>query len=129
MTPYMDNPSKNPVADQYSFSKYFGGLNKNSFEELQKMIIFLMDPRSSDTIDSMRGDEDSEYFGIETRNFVIPAYVIFIASLQGNKYLKEIEEAFNLHDLSEEDCKGFKKSMEDLTISGIAQDILKGKIN
>ena len=123
--PYLDNPIETPTANNYEFNKYFDGLNKDAFEEMQRMIMFLMDDDSTSVIESMAGDEDTPEIGYETRNFAVAAYPILVACLEGDKYLKKIEKLFKKHKISEEKIESFKKTINDSRIIDLAEGVLR----
>lgn len=123
--PYLDIPMKSSASKSPKLTKYTDGLNKDAFDEMQKMIMFLMDDKSTEVIESMRMEDDTEEVGYETRNFAVAAYPILVACLEGDKYLKRIEKFFKKQKLSDYKMDDFKKSINDSRIVDLAEGILK----
>ncbi|NBU98063.1 MAG: hypothetical protein EBS19_07610, partial [Spirochaetia bacterium] len=91
-----DLPFPKYDVNKYDIGKYFNGLNKEVFEELQKMVIFLFDPRSKVLLEKERSrskekDEDEDFVN-HTIYFSVLAQSILIAALEGGKFLDRLEE-------------------------------------
>lgn len=123
--PYLDIPMKSSASKDPKLAKYTDGLNTDAFGEMQKMIMFLMDDKSAEVIESMRMEDDTEEVGYETRNFAVAAYPILVACLEGDKYLKRIEKLFKKHKLSGNKMESLKKSINDSRIVDLAEGVLR----
>ena len=117
---YEDGVPKYDVT-KYGIAKYFDGLNKEVFEEIQKLIMFLYDKKSLVALNSLQeefgGDED---FTEHTHGFVILAHSILIACLEGGEFLDRLERiCFRYHLEGEEDIDSITKMYEEFKESRI----------
>ena len=112
-----------PIYDvnKYSISKYFDGLNKDVFEEIQKLIMFLYDKKSLVALNSLQEQfGDDEDFTEHTHGFVILAHSILIACLEGGEFLDRLENICFRYNLEgEEDIDNITKIYEEFKESRI----------
>ena len=95
--------------NKYDLGKYFDGLNKGVFEELQKLILYLNNPKSGESfrIASTMSEDDTS-FPEHTKDFFILAHSILVASLEGSEFLDRIEKIFRGYELSEKENESIK---------------------
>ncbi len=89
---YDGGPIPKYDVNKYDLGKYFDGLNKEVFEELQKMIMFLFDPKSEKVLENIMGNNVEEDFVNHTRHFGVLAQSILIATLEGGEFLDRLEK-------------------------------------
>jgi|688.fasta_scaffold00022_186 hypothetical protein len=118
---------------KYEFDKYFDGLNKEVFEELQKMVMFLFDPRSEEILERESSDEDEDFVN-HTRHFSVLGHSILIATLEGKEFLDRLEKIIHRYDVGKEfeeaimgAAEGRRKNKVNESITEIASDLLKMK--
>jgi hypothetical protein len=99
--------------NKYDLGKYFDGLNKEVFEELQKLILYLRNPASDEAF-KIAGDisKNDPSFPDHTKYFFILAHSILIATLEGGEFLDRIEKIFQGYDISEEDKEFINSQIE-----------------
>jgi len=100
--------------NKYDLNKYFDGLNKEAFEELQKLIFFLKDPASQEALENFGKvhGSDNEKFADESRNFYVLAHSILVATLEGGEFLDRLEGIFGGYGLSDQDSKDLNEFSE-----------------
>jgi len=90
--------------NKYDLGKYFNGLNKEVFEELQKLILYLNNPESDEAFKIAAGiSKDDPNFLDHTKYFFILAHSILIGTLEGGEFLDRIEKIFRGYDISPEE--------------------------
>ena len=99
---YEGGPVPKYDVNKYDIGKYFNGLNKDVFEELQKMIMFLFDPGSEYVLEKIKPKEDDE-FVVHTRNLSVLAHSILISCLEGGEFLDRLENIFQMYQVKKED--------------------------
>lgn len=104
-----DGPIPKYDVNKYDLRKYFDGLNKEVFEELQKLIFFLKDPDSEEVLNTFGKSHNSEdeNFAEESINFWILAHSILVATLEGGEFLDRLEKIFKGYRISEEEFNEF----------------------
>lgn len=107
----MTNTPKYDV-NKYDLGKYFDGLNKVVFEELQKLILYLNNPKSGESfrIASTMSEDDTS-FPEHTKDFFILAHSILVASLEGSEFLDRIEKIFRGYELNQEENESIKSEI------------------
>lgn len=89
--------------NKYGLNKYFDGLNKEVFEELQKLILFLKDEESGMVLKAFSevytSKDDS--FIEDSKGFFVLAHSILVATLEGGEFLDRLELIFSRYGLSE----------------------------
>lgn len=122
------NPSRIGRADDYGLNKYFDGLNKDVFEELQRLIAFLMDHKCEEVLSKLSkdGDDPDIDFSSHTKYFMILAHSIFTACLEGGEFIDRLEKIYNGFGLEEKKEKFLKNLIDDYRIHAAANDVVKG---
>ena len=111
---YDGGPIPKYDANKYSIANYFNGLNKSVFEELQKLILFLMNHDLKEALSYVQKDDGDEQFLDHTEYFFIFAHSIFIACLEGGDFLNRIEKIFDKYDvLSGEEGEKLNRMIDD----------------
>jgi hypothetical protein len=129
---YDGGPIPKYDVNKYDLGKYFDGLNKDVFEELQKMIMFLFDPKSEMVLEQLNGDKGEKDFVNHTRNFSVLAQSILIATLEGGEFLDRLEKIISKY-ISEEEEEAILEKMTPIKfrnnndIASIASDFLNMK--
>jgi hypothetical protein len=124
-------PKSAGKADDYGLEKYFNGLNKDVFEELQKLIAFLMDPKCEGILShiSKEGEDPDIDFANHTKYFLILAHSIFIACLEGGEFMDRLEKIYEGFDLSKKEEKFLSDLITDYRIHAAANDVVNGTSN
>jgi hypothetical protein len=131
-TDYDGGPIPKYDVNKYDLGKYFDGLNKDVFEELQKMIMFLFDPKSEEVLEQLKGNKGEEDFVNHTRHFSVLAQSILIATLEGGEILDRLEKIIFKY-ISEEEEENILEKMtpekfkNNNDIASIASDFLSMK--
>lgn len=115
-------------ANDYGLDKYFDGLNKTVFEELQKLISFLMESKCEEIlthISKEAGDPDID-FSNHTKYFMILAHSIFTACLEGGEFIDRLEKIYGGFDLSKKEEQSLIDIIENYRIHAAASDVVKG---
>jgi len=135
--------------NKYDLNKYFDGLNKEVFEELQKLIFFLKDSSSDKVLKAFSDVYESKdkKFIEGTKNFFVLAHSILIATLEGGEFLDRLEKIFDGYGLSDKESKDLNDFVEEalkdpgknsklkkevvnkLSIGKIAEDFLSYPMN
>ncbi len=130
-----ESPVPKYDVNKYKLNKYFDGLNKEVFEELQKLILFLKNEESDVVLkafyDAYESSDDSLL--VDTRNFFILAHSILVGTLEGGEFLSRLEKIFAGYGLSDLESKelnefvgeAFSKPEENMEL----KDKLKTKIS
>lgn len=121
--------------NKYGLSVYFDGLNKDVFEEIQKLIIFLYDKRSIKALDSLSEEFGNDPdFTEQTHGFVILAHSILISCLEGGEFLDRLEKIFSeyqvdANSITEEIINSFEEFKKSRTtdIDEIAYNFINRK--
>jgi hypothetical protein len=128
---YDGGPIPKYDVNKYDIGKYFDGLNKEVFEELQKMVMFLFDPRSEGILEKESSDDDKDFVN-HTRHFSVLAHSILIATLEGKEFLDRLEKIISRYDIGKEledaimgEAEGRRKSKVNESMAEIASDFLK----
>jgi hypothetical protein len=129
---YDGGPLPKYDVNKYDLGKYFDGLNKEIFEELQKMIMFLFDPKSEKVLEQLNGKEGEEDFVNHTRHFSVLAQSILIATLEGGEFLDRLEKILSRYSMDEDEedvtrIMSEQARYKENDISSIASDFLNMK--
>lgn len=123
-----NGPKEFAKANDYGLNKYFDGLNKGVFEELQKLIAFLMESKCEEILThiSKEGEDPDIDFTNHTKYFMILAYSIFTACLEGGEFIDRLEKIYGGFDLSKKEEQSLSNIIENYRIHAAASDVVKG---
>lgn len=126
-----NGPKAFAKANDYGLNKYFDGLNKAVFEELQKLIAFLMESKCEGILThiSKEGEDQDIDFPNHTKYFLILAHSIFISCLEGGEFIDRLEKIYEGFDLSKKDEQLLSDLIENYRVHSAASDVVKGTNN
>jgi len=126
-----NGPKTFAKANDYGLNKYFDGLNKEVFEELQKLIAFLIGSECEGILTSISKEaEDPDIdFSNHTKYFLILAHSIFIACLEGGEFIDRLEKIYGEFGLAKKEEKLLSDLIRDYRIYAAASDVVEGTSN
>jgi hypothetical protein len=99
--------------NKYDIGQYFDGLNKEVFEELQKLIFYLNHPESDEAFKTASEmSKDDTDFPVHTKDFFVLAHSILIATLEGREFLDRMEKIFSRYELPRDQEESIKSEIE-----------------